>query len=486
MQVSRRAPDLGLLLAARAAAAAGQGPGAARAELAVVTILNRLGRRAKAATRAGTALDYARDGVADDTLGEVTAALRIELARCAFDAGPAIAALALLRPVLELRTLAPMVRASALLPAAEALAACGRPGGASAALDAADGLCRHSADADPDDVLLLRGSTCAARARQHRRDGAAGAAETQARAGLELLEELSDPDGDGGECHGRLVLELVLALLDLDAPDLAAGVAESVLVRPRRATTAAPTVWAALALATRVHLPAGQYGRALQLLTDAVRTAERHGHDAALVGCEEALAQLHEERGEFADALRHLRSARAAEHRRRSAVEAVRAVVDEHVPPGWGRVESLEQVAVLVRRKITDTPNRSEAGVVPGRSEAGVVPGRDREADAGDSGTAAELPPEGGRARHRRLNGDRQVPVTELLSTAMLGTTPDAGGGRRRVEHRLPDSDPEKAASALSDDFPEGYGGSAVGSSPPAGEERWRPPAADRRSAARD
>ncbi|MCA1677211.1 MAG: cell wall anchor protein, partial [Actinobacteria bacterium] len=170
--MSRRAPDLGLLLAARAAAAAGQGPGAARAELAVVTILNRLGRRAKAATRAGTALDYARDGVADDTLGEVTAALRIELARCAFDAGPAIAALALLRPVLELRTLAPMVRASALLPAAEALAACGRPGGASAALDAADGLCRNSADADPDDVLLLRGSTCAARARQHRRDGA--------------------------------------------------------------------------------------------------------------------------------------------------------------------------------------------------------------------------------------------------------------------------------------------------------------------------
>ena len=417
VQVSRRAPDLGLLLAARAAAAAGQGPGAARAELAVVTILNRLGRRAEAATRAGTALDLAQGGGADDALGEVAAALRIELARCALDAGPAIAVLALLRPVLELRTLAAMVRASALVPAGEALAACGRPGGAIAALDAADGLCRNAAGVDPDDVLLLRGSTCAARARQHRRDGAAGSAQAQARAGLELLDELSDPDCDGGECHGRLVLELVLALLDRDAPELAAGVAESVLARPRRATTAAPAVWTALALATRVHLPAGRHGRALQLLTDAVRTAERHGHDAALVGCEEALAQLHEERGEFADALRHLRSGRAAEHRRRSAVETVRAVVDEHVPPGWGRTESLEQVAVLVRRKLTETPD-----------------------------TAPELSREGGRSRHHRPNGDRQVPVAELLSAATLDM--HHSGGRRRVEGRRSDPDPERPPAA--------------------------------------
>jgi len=417
VQVSRRAPDLGLLLAARAAAAAGQGPGAARAELAVVTILNRLGRRAEAATRAGTALDLAQGGGADDALGEVAAALRIELARCALDAGPAIAVLALLRPVLELRTLAAMVRASALVPAGEALAACGRPGGAIAALDAADGLCRNAAGVDPDDVLLLRGSTCAARARQHRRDGAAGSAQAQARAGLELLDELSDPDCDGGECHGRLVLELVLALLDRDAPELAAGVAESVLARPRRATTAAPAVWTALALATRVHLPAGRHGRALQLLTDAVRTAERHGHDAALVGCEEALAQLHEERGEFADALRHLRSGRAAEHRRRSAVETVRAVVDEHVPPGWGRTESLEQVAVLVRRKLTETPD-----------------------------TAPEPSREGGRSRHHRPNGDRQVPVAELLSAATLDMY--HSGGRRRVEGRRSDPDPERPPAA--------------------------------------
>ena len=417
VQVSRRAPDLGLLLAARAAAAAGQGPGAARAELAVVTILNRLGRRAEAATRAGTALDLAQGGGADDALGEVAAALRIELARCALDAGPAIAVLALLRPVLELRTLAAMVRASALVPAGEALAACGRPGGAIAALDAADGLCRNAAGVDPDDVLLLRGSTCAARARQHRRDGAAGSAQAQARAGLELLDELSDPDCDGGECHGRLVLELVLALLDRDAPELAAGVAESVLARPRRATTAAPAVWTALALATRVHLPAGRHGRALQLLTDAVRTAERHGHDAALVGCEEALAQLHEERGEFADALRHLRSGRAAEHRRRSAVETVRAVVDEHVPPGWGRTESLEQVAVLVRRKLTETPD-----------------------------TAPEPSREGGRSRHHRPNGDRQVPVAELLSAATLDM--HHSGGRRRVEGRRSDPDPERPPAA--------------------------------------
>ena len=449
MQVSRRAPDLGLLLAARAAASAGQGPGAARAELAVVTILNRLGRRAEAATRAGTALGYVRGGDSDDALGEVAAALRIELARCACDAGPATAVLALLRPVLELRTLAAMVRASALVPAAEALAACGRPGGAIAALDAADGLCRNGADSDPDDVLLLRGSICAARARQHRRDGAAGAAEAQARAGLELLDELSDPDCDGGEGHGRLVLELVLALLDRDAPELAAGVAESVLARPRRATIAAPAVWTALALATRVHLPAGRHGRARQLLTDAVRTAERHGHDAALVGCEEALAQLHEERGEFADALWHLRSAHAAEHRRRNAVETVRAVVDEHAAPGWGRVESLEQVAVLVRRKLTETPSCPEAGPAP--SEAGPAP---------------EPSPEGGGARHRRPNGDRQVPVAELLSAATLGT--DHPGGRRRVEDRRPDPDPEKAASD------------------PAGAGRWRPPVAGHRSAAGD
>jgi hypothetical protein len=80
-----------------------------------------------------------------------------------------------------------------------------------------------------------------------------------------------------------------------------------------------------LALATRVHLPAGRVDIARGMLQDTADSAQRHQLDILLAESLLALAHVHEVSGELAEALNDLRSAHAAERRRARAVYAVRA-----------------------------------------------------------------------------------------------------------------------------------------------------------------
>ncbi|MGQ0776329.1 MAG: hypothetical protein ACT4NY_18200 [Pseudonocardiales bacterium] len=343
-----RAPELALLLADRAAAAAGEDRVTVlRADHLAVFALNRLERHAQAVHRLLPAI---RDA---DTPTELRNELQVELAHCAVGLGEPATALAAVRPVLAAgEDVAPVLRGAALVVVAESVefsGALGRGDVVSCALEEADELFREDQHLDRDTALLLRATAKAVNAVRHRRSDAAAEAETQARAGCELLTGLADPEHDSGQVSGRLMLEIVLALLDRGEGEAAAREARPMLRRPVRAAGAGVVGWLRLALATRVHLAEGRHEPALALLADAVEVTQRHGVDAVLAECLEGLSQVHEVRGEFADALHCLRSARAAEARHRRTAERARSALLEHVgadrPDAVGLVD---QIAALL------------------------------------------------------------------------------------------------------------------------------------------
>ncbi len=340
-----RAPELALLLADRAVTAAQDDQAAVlRADQLAVFALNRLGRHGEAAHRLFPAIRSAH------TPAGLRHELHVELAHCAAALGESATALGAVRAVLAAGDdVAPVLRGTALVAAAEAAGALGRWDLFTPALDEADELYREDPSLDRDTALLLRATARAADAARHRRRGAAAEAEAQARAGRELLSGLADPEHDSGELSARLMLEIVLALLDRDDHDAAIREVRPLLRRPVRASAAGAVGRLRLALATRVHLAQGRHEPALTLLADAVEGAQRHGVDAVLAECLEGLSHVHEARGEFADALHCVRAARAAEGRHRRNVEAARATLLEHC--GLARRELaglVDQVAALL------------------------------------------------------------------------------------------------------------------------------------------
>ncbi|MGH3915098.1 MAG: hypothetical protein ACRDTC_17075 [Pseudonocardiaceae bacterium] len=340
-----RAPELALLLADRAVAAAGDDRVTVlRADHLAVFALNRLERYGPAVHRLLPAL---RDA---DTPPELRSELQVELAHCAAGLGEPTTALAAVRPVLAAGDdVAPVLRGTALVVVAECSGALGRGDVVSCALDEADELFREDEHLDRDTALLLRATAKAVNAVCHRRNGAAVEAEAEARAGGELLTGLADPEHDSGQISGWLMLEIVLALLDRGEGEAATREARPLLRHPVRAAGAGVVGWLRLALATRVHMAEGRHEPALALLADAVEVTQRHGIDAVLAECLEGLSQVHEVRGEFADALHCLRSARAAEGRHRRTVEKARSALFEYF--GNGRPEAaglVDQIAVLL------------------------------------------------------------------------------------------------------------------------------------------
>jgi hypothetical protein len=325
-----RAPELALLLANRAVAAAGEHrPTVLRAEHLAVFALNRLERHADAAYRLLAAL---RDA---ELPAELRHELHVELANCAAALGEPGTALDVLRPVLAAGDdIAAVPRGMALIATAESTGMLGRGDAVTnvvtSALAEADEIFREEPHLDRDTALLLRATAKAVDAMRHRRAGASLEAETQARSGRELLAGLADPEHDSGQVSGRLMLELVLALLDRGRGDVAVHESRPLLRRPVRAAAAGAVGWLRLALATRVHLAEARHEPALALLADGVEVAQRHGMDAVLAECLEGLSHVHEVRGEFADALHCLRSARAAEVRNRRTVETARSALIEH------------------------------------------------------------------------------------------------------------------------------------------------------------
>ncbi|MCR3749764.1 hypothetical protein [Lentzea californiensis] len=319
-----RAPELALVLGERAVALASTRRDEAdrlRAESLVVFAGNRMGRGVRIADRAIDALKAA------EAAGEYETAwlLRVELAACARSVGAPLTGFAAVTPVLEAPDVPAELRASALVQASECLVTVGRGDEPTQALAEADQLYVADTTLDDDTRLLLRGLIRAVQAAQHRRWGDLAAAIGAAREGLDLLSRFSDPCADSGQTAGRLTLELVLSLMDANRLLDANEVGAPLLDRPVRAPSASEVGWLRLALATRVHLPAGRVALAREMLREAAASAERHQLDTLLAESLLALAHVHEVSGELADALTNLRSAHAAERRRARAVYAVRA-----------------------------------------------------------------------------------------------------------------------------------------------------------------
>ncbi|MFD7659417.1 hypothetical protein ACFV4N_36030, partial [Actinosynnema sp. NPDC059797] len=319
-----RAPELALVLGERAVALASTRRDEIdrlRAEALVIFASNRMGRGVKTADRALDALKAAEAAGERETAWR----LRVELADSARSVGAPLTGFAAVRPVLEADDVPPGLRASALVQAGECLVSVGRGPALAQALDEADGLYQADPLLDHDTTILHRGLLRAAAAGQHRRWGDLQAAIAASREGLALLDGLREAESDNGQVRGRLTVELVCALLDSNAEGEASRVGTPLLERPVRAPSAATAGWLRLALATRVHLPAGRVDRARDLLHDVADSAERHQLDTLRTESLLALAHVHEVSGDLTEALADLRAAHAAERRRARAVYAVRA-----------------------------------------------------------------------------------------------------------------------------------------------------------------
>ncbi|WP_285752072.1 hypothetical protein [Lentzea sp. NBRC 105346] len=318
-----RAPELALVLGERVLALAPAGLDESdrlKAEALVVFASNRIGRGVRIADRALDALKAA------EAAGEQQTAwlLRIELAGCARSVGAPLTGFAAVRPVLEAEGVPYGLRAAALVEASECIVTVGRGDEPAHALKEADRLYAADTVLDPDTALLLRALLRAVSAAQLRRWGDLPAAIEAAREGLELLDQAT-AGADSGQARGRLTLELVCALMDAQQLAEASATGTPLLERPVRAPSASTSGWLRLALATRVHLPAGRVVMAREMLREAAASAERHQLDTLLAESLLALAHVHEVSGELAEALTNLRAAHAAERRRARAVYTVRA-----------------------------------------------------------------------------------------------------------------------------------------------------------------
>ncbi|HWO66710.1 MAG TPA: hypothetical protein VNO31_42435, partial [Umezawaea sp.] len=282
---------------------------------------NRMGRGVRIADRALDAL-RASDKAKEQ---ETSWRLRIELAACATAVGAPLTGFGAVRPVLAAEGVPHALRAAALVQASDCLVTIGRGPQLGMALSEADQLYVADTLIDADTRLLQRGLLHASAAAQHRRWGDLQAATDAAGKGLELLAKLGDPTVDSGQVRAKLTLELVCALMDSNRLAEASEVGSPLLDLPVRAPSAGDVGWLRLALATRVHLPAGRVDLARGMLRDAADSAQRHQLDTLLAESLLALAHVHEVSGDLAEALTDLRSAHAAERRRARAVYAVRA-----------------------------------------------------------------------------------------------------------------------------------------------------------------
>src|SRR4051812_36915374 len=252
-----RAPELALVLGERAVALASTRRDEIdrlRAESLVVFASNRMGRGVRIADRALDALKAAEGAGEQETAWR----LRIELAACATAVGAPLTGFGAVRPVLAADGVPHALRAAALVQASDCLVTIGRGPQLGMALSEADQLYVADGSLDTDTRLLQRGLLHASAAAQHRRWGDLQGATDAAGKGLELLAELTDPSVDSGQVRGRLTLELVCALMDSNRFGEASEIGSPLLDLPVRAPSAADVGWLRLALATRVHLPAGR------------------------------------------------------------------------------------------------------------------------------------------------------------------------------------------------------------------------------------
>jgi hypothetical protein len=308
-----RAPELALVLGERAAAlaeSAGSDELWIHAESLVVSAKVRLGDRPGTVGRAVAALRAAEDA----GYTAIAARLRIDLVVCARSVGAPLNALAALRPVLANTELAGAQRAEALCHLVGCMAQFGRKAELDRVLVEADRLCSSDDSMDADALLLQRALLRVGTSAHRRRHGDLTAAADAARSGIAFLDRMQNPEDDGGLVRIRLILQLACTLLDRGDTEMAMEISQPLLAAPSRAAGVGPAGWLRLAIATRVHLPAGSGEAATMLLREAVYSTDQHGLNALTAKLWLELAQLEERLGRPSEAIECLHRSRAAEH----------------------------------------------------------------------------------------------------------------------------------------------------------------------------
>ncbi|PWW56209.1 hypothetical protein [Actinokineospora spheciospongiae] len=365
------APELAVQFAARALAGSADAATRTRAQALLGTAFVHLGRPAEAVEPGLAALRALTGG----GLVERAAAVRTALAAAARALGDPLVGAELLRPVLAATSVRQATRALAL---GELVACTTHVGGRDDLEDVlaeADRLLAADDGLSQDGRRLDRALLAAEAAAYHRRHGDTEAAAESARDGLSLLNRMVDKQIEGGRARARLTLELVCALLDDGGADEAVDAAAPALAEPLRATSAPALGRLRLALATRVHLPAGRARTGRALLFEVVRTAERHHLDSLLGDAWTLLANAEEEAAHPTEALHALRSARAAEYRHLTTAESARTLLATEVgtaTPDPTRATSLLHDAVV--RPPSHTPPDTRTASPPASDLPGTAP----------------------------------------------------------------------------------------------------------------
>ncbi|WP_410642237.1 hypothetical protein [Amycolatopsis sp. lyj-346] len=368
-----RAPELALVLGERAAAlaeAASADEQWVRAESLVVSARVRLGMRPGTVGRAVAALRAAEHA----GYGDIAARLRIDLAVCARSLGVPLTGLAALRPVLTDPVVSPVHRAAALCHLVGCLGQLGRKSELDRVLVEADKLVVGDASLGADTQLLVRALLRVGTAAHRRRHGDLTAAADAARTGLGFLEKLDNPADDGGLVRIRLVLLLVSTLLDRGDAEMAYEIAEPVLAEPVRAAGVAPMGWLRLAVATRVHLPAGAGEAAIELVREAVASTDRHGLPSITARLWLELAQLQERFGQAEEAIACLYRSRAAEQLHARARRQACSVLAGEFGSGEPASVDLDEVLKAVPSRPVPVAAGAPTLVVPAASTAPAAP----------------------------------------------------------------------------------------------------------------
>ncbi|WP_157062877.1 tetratricopeptide repeat protein [Actinopolyspora mortivallis] len=449
-----RVPELALLLGNRAASWArenGDPEQRLHAEYVALFAANRLGHAVAETERAlGVFREAERIGS-----GELLDRLRIELAHCARGSGSYDVASRVLDPLLEKEDVPPRLRAHALVEFCGSLPMHRRSAERLRALDEADRLYAAESEHHRDLVGLLRARVDMARAGHHRGHGEFTVAIDAALRGMEYLRRLGDSAIDSGGVRAGLVLEQTQGLLELGRTAEAVRCSEELLHQPPRAAAATPVGWLRLALATRVHLPAGRRRTAVESLHEALDGARKHELFDVQTATLNVLANLHEAASELPEALRCLREAYSVDHRYRRTLEHARLRLLEEFPAqrfqgaAVPRQQSVGEVrspgggdtgAALHRTPEVPSPNTAaneDTGEAARRLLDALVR-RSEESEPGESPTGLSVP-ETSRGREHGESPAR-VAAEDTAGTSNRGerrtraAAGAKGGGRRRRE----------------------------------------------------
>ncbi|OLF11728.1 hypothetical protein BLA60_12485, partial [Actinophytocola xinjiangensis] len=332
---------------------------AMRARAVLSAGLVRVSHYADAIEPSLSALSLAESAGDDD----LALSVRLDLAACAREVGEPLLGCAILRPVLESPLARPSVRAVALGRLVGCLAHVARRDDVEDALTEADRLLGADDGLSSDLRRIERVRLSVRAAAYHRWYGDTEDAIDAAREALGQLNRLRGSRPETTRLRAQLVLELTCALLDDGDLSEAESVAAPLLDEPARATSAAALGQLMLAVATRIHLPAGRVERGRALLDQAAQLGTRHTLDGILADALTTISHLDEQAGLTTEALDAARTARAADHRRlRATARAARRLL---VVVGAARDWNATAASTLLTTLLTSTHPRTTTAPEP-------------------------------------------------------------------------------------------------------------------------